>query len=332
MPFSAFLGLRVCSIPNLCVILKSDRPQKPRCLRRERIVLLECVMKRILGMQGWKGFLLDLVYSVLGSALVALAVAVFTVPNDIAPGGVSGLATALAYITPISVGVWALLLNVPLMLAAWRLLGPRPLAMTLLATVLLSFFIDYFTYVLPGYTNNDLLAAVAGGVLSGLGVGVLFLRGISTGGTDLAALLLKKPFPNVPNGIMLLLIDASVVVIAVLVFRDIEVALYSAIAIYLSSKVIDALAQGVDYAKVIYIITEHGDEISRVLNERTDRGTTLVSARGGYTGGDKHMVITVTRRNVLAQTLRLIRQTDPAAFTFVTDSTEVHGEGFKIDD
>ncbi len=289
-------------------------------------------MKRILGMQGWKGFLLDLVYSVLGSALVALAVAVFTVPNDIAPGGVSGLATALAYITPISVGVWALLLNVPLMLAAWRLLGPRPLAMTLLATVLLSFFIDFFTYVLPGYTNNNLLAAVAGGVLSGLGVGVLFLRGISTGGTDLAALLLKKPFPNVPNGIMLLLIDASVVVIAVLIFRDIEVALYSAIAIYLSSKVIDALAQGVDYAKVIYIITEHGDEISRVLNERTDRGTTLVSARGGYTGGDKQMVITVTRRNVLAQTLRLIRQTDPAAFTFVTDSTEVHGEGFKIDD
>ena len=289
-------------------------------------------MKRILGMQGWKGFLLDLVYSVLGSALVALAVAVFTVPNDIAPGGVSGLATALAYITPISVGVWALLLNVPLMLAAWRLLGPRPLAMTLLATVLLSFFIDFFTYVLPGYTNNNLLAAVAGGVLSGLGVGVLFLRGISTGGTDLAALLLKKPFPNVPNGIMLLLIDASVVAVAVLIFRDIEVALYSAIAIYLSSKVIDALAQGVDYAKVIYIITEHGDEISRVLNERTDRGTTLVSARGGYTGGDKQMVITVTRRNVLAQTLRLIRQTDPAAFTFVTDSTEVHGEGFKIDD
>ena len=289
-------------------------------------------MKEILGPQGVKGLLLDLVYSVLGSALVALAVAVFTVPNDIAPGGVSGLATALAYITPISVGVWALMLNVPLLLAAWRLLGPRALAMTLLATVLLSVFIDLFGYLLPGYTNNVLLAAVAGGVLSGLGVGILFLRGISTGGTDLAALLLKKPFPNVPNGIMLLLIDASVVVIAVLVFRDIEVALYSTIAIYLSSKVIDALAQGVDYAKVIYIITEHGEEISRVLNEQTDRGTTLIAAQGGYTGADTHMVVTVTRRNVLAQTLRLIRQTDPRAFTFVTDSTEVHGEGFKLED
>ena len=289
-------------------------------------------MKEILGPQGWKGFLLDIVFAVIGSALVALAIAVFTVPNDIAPGGVSGLATALAYISPISVGVWALMLNVPLMLAAWRLLGLRSLVMTLLATVLLSVFIDLFGVLLPGYTNNELLAAVAGGVLSGLGVGILFLRGISTGGTDLAALLLKTPFPNVPNGIMLLLIDASVVAIAVLVFRDIEVALYSAIAIYLSAKVIDALAQGVDYAKVIYIVTEKGDEISHVLNERTDRGTTLVAARGGYTGKDKEMVITVTRRNVLAQTLRLIKQTDPAAFTFVTDSTEVHGEGFKSEE
>lgn len=286
-------------------------------------------MKNILAPQGWKGFGLDLLYSVAGSALVALAVAVFTVPNDIAPGGVSGLATALAYLTPISVGVWALVLNVPLLLAAWRMLGLRALTMTLLATVLLSVFIDLFGAILPGYSNNELLAAVAGGVLSGLGVGILFLRGISTGGTDLAALLLKKPFPNVPNGIMLLLIDAGVVAVAVLIFRDIEVALYSAITIYLSSKVIDALAQGVDYAKVIYIITERGEEISRVLNEQTGRGTTLLSAQGGYTGKDKQMVVTVTRRNVLAQTLRLIKQTDPAAFTYVTDSTEVHGEGFK---
>ena len=289
-------------------------------------------MKKVFGNYTPKDVAVDLIYTVLGTALVGFALAMFTVPNDIAPGGVSGLATALAYISPISVGVWTLLLNVPLLLAAWRLLGLRPLVFTLLATVLLSVFIDLFGVLLPGYTNNVLLAAAAGGVLSGLGVGLLFLRGISTGGTDLAALLLKKPFPNVPNGIMLLVIDALVVAIAVVIFRDIEVALYSAITIYLASKVIDALAQGVDYAKVIYIITERGEEISRVLNERTDRGTTLLSAVGGYTGKSKHMVVTVTRRNVLAQTLRLIRETDPAAFTFVTDSTEVHGQGFKIDD
>ncbi len=274
----------------------------------------------------------DLLFSLLGSALVALAVAVFTVPNDIAPGGVSGLATALSSITPVSVGVWALLLNVPLMLAAWRLQGMRAIALTLLSTVLLSLQIDLFGAILPHYTNDVLLASVAGGVLSGLGVGLLFLRGISTGGTDLLALLLRRVFPNVRSGILLLVIDASVVAFAVLVFREIEVALYSAITIYLSAKVIDALAQGVDYAKVVYVITSRGEEVSRVLNEHTDRGTTLVPAQGGYTGGDKQMVITVTRRNVLAQTLRLIKQADPAAFTFVTDSTEVHGEGFKLDE
>ena len=289
-------------------------------------------MKQILGQEGWPGLIRDIVFALVGSMITALAIAVFTVPNDIAPGGVSGLATALAFITPIRVGVWTLLLNVPLLLAAWRLQGPRPLAMTLIATVLLSFFIDFFDELLPGYTNNPLLAAVFGGVLSGLGVGLLFLRGISTGGTDLAALLLKRLFPNVPSGTLLLIVDSTVVAVAVCIFRDIEVALYSAITIWVASKVIDALAQGVDYAKVIYTITDCGEEVSRVLNQYTDRGTTLVPAQGGYTGSDKQMVITVTRRSVLAQTLRLIREADPRAFTFVMDSTEVHGEGFKRDE
>ena len=289
-------------------------------------------MKKIWGSEGWLGLIKDLLLAVAGSMLVAFSVSIFTVPNDIAPGGVSGMATALASITPIRVGVWTLLLNVPLLLAAWRMQGTRALSMTLIATVLLSLFIDWIAALTPGYSNNPLLAAVFGGALSGLGVGVLFLRGISTGGTDLAALLLKKLFPNIPSGTLLLLIDAGVVLFAACVFRDIEVVLYSTITIWVASKVIDALAQGVDYAKVIYIVTEHGPEVSRALNERTDRGTTLLPAQGGYTGNEKQMVVTVTRRTVLAQTLHLIREIDPAAFTFVMDSTEVHGEGFKRDE
>lgn len=146
------------------------------------------------------------------------------------------------------------------------------------------------------------------------------------------ALLLRKPFPNIPSGTLLLLIDAAVVAVAVAVFRDIEVALYSAIAIVLSSKVIDALAEGVDYAKVIYTVTSHGERVSKALNTYTDRGTTIVPAVGGYTGGEKQIIITVTRRNVLAQTLHVIKQADADAFTFVMDSTEVHGEGFKLDE
>lgn len=275
--------------------------------------------------------MLDLLFSVAGSAVLALAIAVFTVPNDIAPGGVSGLATALTHITPISVGLWALLLNVPLLLGAWRMMGFHSLLTTLFATVLLSALIDLFGAVFPPYTGNTLLAAFAGGVLSGAGVGLLFLRGISTGGTDLLALLLHRVLPNVPNGVLLLLADSAVVIFAVLIFRDLDVALYSAITIYISSKVIDAMAQGVDYAKVVYTVTDHGSEVSNALIQNTPRGTTLVSAEGGYTADRKQIVITVTRRSYLAQTLKLIKQTDPAAFTFVTDATEVHGEGFKGD-
>lgn len=272
----------------------------------------------------------DIVCTVIGCALMALAIAVFNVPNDITPGGVSGLATALARILPVSVGTLMLVLNVPLLLAAWKMLGRRTLVMTLIATGALSAFVDLFGMLIAGYSGDRLLAAIAGGTLTGLGVGVLLQRGISTGGTDLLALLLRKPLPNLRTGTLMLLIDTSVVAFAVLVFRDIEVAMYSAISIFIISKLVDAIAQGVDYAKVIYTVTEDGNEISRVLNEQADRGTTIVRAQGGYAHGEKQIVITVARRNSLTQILRLIKETDPNAFTFVTDSTEVHGQGFKV--
>lgn len=289
-------------------------------------------MKQTLRKLSVKNVVIDLVYTIIGSALVGAAISMFTVPNDIAPGGVSGLATALAYITPVRVSLWTLLLNIPLLLCAWRLLGRRALVFTLISTVLLSVFIDLSAALLPVYTNNVLLASFCGGALSGLGIGMLFLRGISTGGTDLLALLLKRFFPNIASGTMLMIIDATVVAIAVFIFKDIEVALYSTITIIITSKLVDAMAQGVDYAKVIYVVTARGDKVTEVLNTYTDRGSTIIPAIGGYTKDNKQIVITVTRRNVLSQTLRLIKQTDPAAFTFVMDSTEVHGEGFKLDD
>ena len=288
-------------------------------------------MKKFFGNYTIKDVLIDLLYTVVGTALVGFALSMFTVPNDIAPGGVSGLATALAYITPIRVSAWTLMMNIPLMIAAWRKLGPRAIFYTLIATLLLSFFIEIGDRFLPKYCSDTLVASLMGGVVSGLGMGMLFIRGISTGGTDLLALILKKLLPNLPTGTLLMFVDATVVVIATLIFRDFDVAIYSAITIYVCSKVIDTLTQGVDYAKVIYTVSSHGEEIARALNENTDRGSTLIPAFGGYTGESKQIVMTVTRRSVVAQTLRLIRQTDPKSFSFVMDSTEVHGEGFRAD-
>lgn len=275
--------------------------------------------------------LTDLLFSVLGSAMVGVSLSIFMVPNDIAPGGVSGLSTALAYLFPsVSVGTFAFALNIPLLIGGWKLLGRRSLIFTIISAALLSVFIDLTTALGIAYTEDKLIAALFGGAMTGIGIGVLFLRGISTGGTDLAALMLRRALPNIPNGTLLLCIDAAVVAFAVLVFRQIEVAMYSAITIFVASKVIDAIAQGVDYAKVIYIITDQGGDMCRALSD-ADLGSTVIPAMGGYTGEDRQMIVTVTKRHVLAQTLSLIKRTDPQAFTFVTDSTEVHGEGFKLE-
>ena len=208
-------------------------------------------------------------------------------------------------------------------------MGWRPLVKTAIPTVLLSVFIDWFSLFVPGYTNNVLLAAVMGGAVAGAGMGLLFLCGASSGGTDLLSLLVIRKFPNFSLGNLLMAIDAAVVVFAVFVFRNIDVALYSAVTLFVTSKVIDTILSGVDFAKVVYVVTEKGDAVCEVLNSKTERGVTVMPAKGGYTGRDKELIMTVTRRNSLSQTLRLIKMTDPQAFLFVVNTTEVHGEGFK---
>ena len=272
---------------------------------------------------------LDILLFVFGSAMVAAGLVLFTIPNNIAPGGVSGLATALAHVSPVSVGFWTLILNVPLIALAWWKLGFRPLTKTIVTTLLLSGFIELFLRILPPYTNNVLLASVLGGVLCGVGMGTIFVRGATTGGTDLISLLLNRIFPNTSVGSLLLIVDATVVVFAVCVFRDIEVALYSIVTIFATTRTIDAIMQGVDHAKVIYIVTERGDDILALLAEDLGRGVTVLQGRGGYTRRDKHVLMLVVRRNTFAQTLKSIKQIDKQAFIFVTDATEVHGEGFK---
>jgi len=276
-----------------------------------------------------RSWVFDIVACVFGSALVAAGLVLFTIPNDIAPGGVSGLATALAYVSPVSVGLWTLLLNIPLIALAWWKLGFHPLAKTIVTTLLLSGFIELFTRILPPYSNNVLLASVLGGVLCGVGMGVIFVRGATTGGTDLISLMLNRAFPNISVGSLLLIVDATVVVFAVCVFRNIEVALYSIVTIFVTSRTIDAIMQGVDHAKVIYIVTERADDILSLLAEALGHGVTILQGRGGYTRRDKHVLMLVVRRNSFAQTLKSIKQIDKEAFIFVTDATEVHGEGFK---
>lgn len=295
------------------------------------VFLLIGAMRNYFKLNHCSEVLSNLFFCILGSLFVGISLSVFTIPNAIAPGGVSGLSTALAYICGMRVSVMSLLLNIPILVLAWRHLTRQTVIYSLICILLLSFSIELSSRFLPTYTGNILIAAVYGGVLCGLGTGILFLKGITTGGTDLVALLLHTYFRNTPNGILLMIIDSIVVIIAVFVFQDIEVALTSTITIYVTSKIIDMLSQGVDYAKVICIVTDKGTEMSELLNIETDRGNTRIRASGGFSGKEKTLLFTVIKRNALAKTLDLIREMDPSAFVFVMNSTEVHGEGFLLD-
>lgn len=273
--------------------------------------------------------LMDAASILIGSALTALGLSVFTVPNQIAPGGISGVATVMAHLIRLPVGTLTLVFNVPLMVVAWRRLGIKPLVKTMVATVLLSVLIDVFALLVPGYTNNELLAAVMGGGLIGAGLGVLLIRGISTGGTDLIGLMLFKKCPGLSMGQLLMVIDTAVVLFAVAVFRTLEVALYSVVTLFVASKAIDAIQQGVDHAKVIYIVTDQTESLVQRLAHEMGRGVTILPARGGFTGKEKAVLMTIARRSEVSPTLQTIRALDPRAFTILSDATEVHGEGFK---
>jgi len=260
---------------------------------------------------------------------MALGMVVFVIPNRLAPGGVSGLATAIHALIPIPIGMLSLLLNVPIFILALRAFGFKSLVRTGIAALLFSVFIDLLSPYIYTYTDNRFFASICGGVLLGAGLGLLFLRGVTSGGTDLISMLLKLRFAHISSGTLLLCIDALVILFAVLVFRDVEVALYSVVTIFVQGKLIDAIQQGVDYAKIVMIVTEKPEVILHELAVERGRGVTEFRAVHGYTGRKKSVLMSVAHRTEVMDTLQVAQRADPQAFIILYDATEVHGEGFK---
>ena len=271
----------------------------------------------------------DSFYIVIGSMLTAFGFAVFTVPNNIAPGGVSGLATAISHLSGWPVGLLTFILNVPIIAVALRKMKFAAVVKTLITTVLLSLGIDVFIAFVPPYTNNTLMAAFVGGVIMGAGVGLVLARGITTGGTDLIGLMIRRGSAALSLGQILMIIDSMIVGFAVFVFKDVDVALYSVVTIFVVSKTLDVIQAGIEHQKIIYIISDRADEILKVIIEEWERGVTVVDVYGGYQNQPKKMLMIIARRSEIAPTLQMVRRIDANAFTILSDASEVHGEGFK---
>lgn len=275
-----------------------------------------------------KRLIIDYLGVTLGVLLTAIGLDAFLVPNKIAAGGVSGIATILHYVINVPVGAAMLALNVPLFLGATYRLGWHYAVRSLYGTLALSFLIDGLAPYISPLTGNLLLASVYGGVLSGLGLGLVFKYKGTTGGTDLAAAIVRS-FVGINIGQLLFAIDSTVVLGAGITFRSAELAMYALITIFLTAWLIDLVQEGFSYAKAFIIITVKADDISEAILKQLDRGATAWKARGMYTGQDREVLLSVVGRTEVTRLKDIVHDIDPEAFVILGDVHEVLGEGFK---
>ena len=266
--------------------------------------------------------------TVVGSAIFAAGFAFFLQPNDLSPGGISGLALLLVELTGYgSVGVISILINLPLFLLGGLKIGRQFFLGSLIGMVLSSVLIDGFAAMhLPAV--EPVIAIVYGGVVCGLGLGVVFVNGTSTGGSDILVRLLKLRYRNVPIGQISLTFDAVVVLLTGIVFRDMNKALYTGITVYLCGKMVDAVVYSFDYSKVALIISKEFDAIAREVGIRLDRGATFLHGEGSYTGENTKVVLVAIKKQQLAQLKELVMELDPSAFVIVQEAHQVLGDGF----
>ena len=264
----------------------------------------------------------------LGAVIYALAFDWFVAPNQIAMGGVTGLAQIVNALVPVlPVGVLTIVINVPLFLAGWRLLGGRLLVSSLYAMAVSSLAIDVIAWMHTFPPMDPILATLYGGAGMGVGLGLVFSQGATTGGTDIIGKLLKLKFPWLPIGKLVMIPDMVVVILAAVVFGTVNAALYGLIQMYLLSKVMDMILYGWDTSRVAYIITDRWEETVQGLLDM-NRGVTLLQGKGAYTGAEKQVLLVAFRQREIVPIKRMLREIDPKAFFIVCDAHEILGEGF----
>lgn len=279
-----------------------------------------------LNREKWYKILLSYVAISIGVLIMSIALKYFLAPNTIAPGGVTGFAVVFEKTTGVPIYITNLAINIPLFIFGARTLGKSTAIKTLFSTLLLSLILK----ILPELvlTHDFLLSSLFGGLLTGIGLGIVFKFGGTTGGTDLAGAILNRKFPNLSTAKFMSIIDLLVVGFAGVVERKIEISLYSVIALYVSMKVIDTILEGIGYLKGFFIVTNYPEKISNRLMTELERGVTLLKGRGMYTKTDKDVLLCVVNRSQFSQVKEIVKEEDPKAFVMVTDMYEVLGEGF----
>lgn len=265
---------------------------------------------------------------ILASLLYAAAIALFLDPNQLAPGGVSGIAIILNRLTSLPTGTLILIMNIPLLaLGMWKL-GWKFVLSTIVAVFSSSFFTDLLAPYGP-LTRDPLLAACAGGGLLAVGMGLLFKLGATSGGTDILIRVIKLKYKHLKTGSLFLATDCCVIAASALVFGDIDLALYAAIATIVSSFCLDLVLYGRDEAKLVYLITDHEKAIADRLLQELEIGVTYLQGQGAYTRDNKKVILCAMQKRLLPKVQEIAMEEDPFVFLIVTSASEIFGEGFK---
>lgn len=272
----------------------------------------------------------DFLLIIIGSAIMGLAYNLFLIPHRIVPGGVTGLSIIINYWLKTPIGLVVIIFNIPLFGLGIKALGKVYGLKSLMGIILSSLFIDFFTYVLaiPKATNNNILAAVYGGVLLGTGLGIVFRGQGSTGGTDIIGQVLNR-YTNLSTGMGILITDFIIISLAAIVFRKLEAALYGYLTLFLSSKTIDLVSEGWSFTRAVYIISDKATEIARLIMEKMGRGVTRIYAKGEYTDVARDVLLCVMTKREVSKMRNLVKEIDPKAFIIISDVYEVLGKGFK---
>ena len=277
-----------------------------------------------------KRFIKQILGTLLGSFIIAISISLFLLPSKLSTGGFAGIATITYYLFKIPVGTAMLVLNVPLFVLSIYKMGKSFFAKSLVGTISLSIFIDLLEKVKP-LTSDRFLACIYGGILMGIGTSIILKMDSSTGGSDTISFLAKAYRPNIRLGSVITIFDFVVVGINMLVFNEIEIGLYSAIAIYLMGKLIDIIFEGVDFTKLLIIVSDKNEEIAKAIGDKVNRGTTGLVGKGMYENKDKLVLMCAAQRGDVARIKTIVHQIDPTSFMIVANSREVLGRGFTLE-
>lgn len=275
-----------------------------------------------------KIFFTEIIETIVGAIIMAIATSLILLPNQLSSGGFAGIATIFYYFLNIPMGTTILSINIPLFIFAAYKLGKGFVIRSFIGTVTFSFSIDILDKLQP-LTQDRFLACIYGGIIIGLGTAIILKANSSTGGSDLISMLVKKYNPNIRTGNVIIIVDVIIVGLNVLLFKEIEIGLYSAIAIYLMGKIIDIIFEGIYFTKLLIIISKRNEEIAEVIGEKIGRGTTGLYGKGMYKDEQKLVLLCAASRGDVVRVKQTAKKIDPESFIIIANAREVVGLGFK---